>query len=56
MSIEVDGSVLAEYTWDTYVYGISGLLINFIMFFGLIYLLLRIFTFFIMTVKEWALK
>jgi len=52
MSIEVDGAVLAEYSWDAYVYGVSGLLINFLMFFGLIYLLLRIFAFFVEAVKE----
>ena len=52
MSIEVDGAVLAEYSWDAYVYGVSGLLLSFLLFFGLIYLLLRIFTFFIDTVKE----
>ena len=52
MSIEVDGTVLAEYTYDTYIYGVAGLLINFLMFFGLIYLLLRIFVFFMEAVKE----
>ena len=54
MSIEVDGAVLAEYTYDTYVYSVSGLLISFLMFFGLIYLLLRIFAFFMEAVKEWG--
>ena len=52
MSIEVDGAVLAEYTYDTYVYGVSGLLINLLMFFGLIYLLFRIFVFLVEAVKE----
>ena len=52
MSIEVDGAVLAEYTYDTYVYSVSGLLINFLMFFGLIYLLFRIFVFLVEAAKE----
>ena len=52
MSIEVDGAVLAEYSWNACVYGVSGLLINFLMFFGLFYLLFRIFVFLVEAVKE----
>ncbi|MCS7365844.1 MAG: hypothetical protein NDF54_10440 [archaeon GB-1867-035] len=52
MSIEVNGAILAEYTWSSYVYGVSGLLMSFLLFFGLIHLLLRIFAFFVEAVKE----